>query len=66
MNLQTAFLSPPVAMFAYYLKAVVPDWSFGTIYKGMMDFMALQVIALILLMLFPQIALWFPNWLFSK
>ena len=65
VNLQTAFLSPPVAMSAYYLKAVVPDWDLKTIYKGMADFMVLQVIALILLMLFPEIALWFPRWLFG-
>jgi tripartite ATP-independent transporter DctM subunit len=65
VNLQTAFLSPPVAMSAYYLKAVVPQWDLGTIYKGMADFMVLQVIALALLMLFPEIALWFPRWLFQ-
>jgi tripartite ATP-independent transporter DctM subunit len=65
VNLQTAFLSPPVAMSAYYLKAVVPDWDLKTIYKGMADFMVLQVIALLLLMLFPEIALWFPRWLFG-
>jgi len=65
VNLQTAFLSPPVAMSAYYLKAVVPEWELGTIYRGMADFMLLQVIALLLLMLFPEIALWFPRWLFG-
>jgi len=65
VNLQTAFLSPPVAMSAYYLKAVVPDWDLGTIYKGMADFMVLQIIALLLLMCFPEIALWFPRWLFG-
>jgi tripartite ATP-independent transporter DctM subunit len=65
VNLQTAFLSPPVAMSAYYLKAVVPEWDLSTIYAGMMQFMILQVIALILVMVFPQIALWFPNWLFG-
>jgi tripartite ATP-independent transporter DctM subunit len=65
VNLQTAFLSPPVAMSAYYLKAVVPQWDLGTIYKGMMEFMILQVIALILVMVFPEIALWFPGWLFG-
>jgi tripartite ATP-independent transporter DctM subunit len=64
VNLQTAFLSPPVAMSAYYLRAVVPQWELGTIYKGMADFMVLQIIALIILLLFPPIALWFPNWLF--
>jgi tripartite ATP-independent transporter DctM subunit len=65
VNLQTAFLSPPVAMSAYYLKAVVPGWELGTIYRGMMDFMVLQIIALALLLLFPEIALWFPGWLFG-
>jgi tripartite ATP-independent transporter DctM subunit len=66
INLQTAFLSPPVAMSAYYLKAVVPEWELGTIYRGMADFMVLQVIALFLVMVFPEIALWFPRWLFSS
>ena len=66
VNLQTAYLSPPVAMSAYYLKQVVPQWSLGTIYKGMADFMVIQVIALLLVMLFPEIALWFPRWLFDR
>jgi len=65
INLQTAYLSPPVAMSAYYLKQVVPQWSLGTIYKGMADFMVIQVIALVLVMCFPEIALWFPRWLFG-
>ena len=61
VNMQTAYLSPPVAMSAYYLRNVVPQWSLGTIYKGMSDYMVIQVIVLILLLLFPQIALWLPN-----
>ena len=61
--LQTAFLSPPVAMSAYYLKQVVKDWSLGTIYKGMFEFMCLQVIAIALLIAFPPIATWFPQYL---
>lgn len=61
----TAYLSPPVAMSAYYLKQVVPQWSLATIYRGMADFMVIQIIALILVLTFPQIALWFPNWLFG-
>ena len=65
VNLQTAYLSPPVAMSAYYLKQVVPTWSLGTIYRGMADFMVLQVIALALVLIFPEIALWFPRWLFG-
>ena len=65
VNLQTAFLSPPVAMSAYYLRQVVPQWRLGTIYRGMADFMVIQVIALVLVMLFPEIALWFPRYLFD-
>jgi tripartite ATP-independent transporter DctM subunit len=65
VNLQTAFLSPPVAMAAYYLKRVVPQWDLRTIYRGMADYMVIQVIALLLVMIFPQIALWFPNYLFG-
>ena len=59
--MQTAFLSPPVAMSAYYLKQVVREWSLGTIYKGMFEFMVLQCIAVGLIMIFPQIALFLPE-----
>jgi TRAP-type mannitol/chloroaromatic compound transport system permease large subunit len=61
VNMQTSYLSPPVAMSAYYLRNVVPQWSLSMIYKGMSDYMWIQVIVLILLLLFPQIALWLPN-----
>jgi len=61
VTLQTAFLSPPVAMSAYYLKQVVKDWSLATIYGGMFQFMVLQVICIGVLIAFPQIALWFPE-----
>ncbi len=61
VNMQTAFLSPPVAMSAYYLRNVVPQWSLATIYKGMADYMVIQVFVLILLLLLPQIALWLPH-----
>jgi TRAP-type mannitol/chloroaromatic compound transport system permease large subunit len=61
VNMQTAYLSPPVAMSAYYLRNVVPQWSLGTIYKGMADYLVIQVIVLALLLLFPQIALWLPS-----
>jgi tripartite ATP-independent transporter DctM subunit len=59
--MQTAFLSPPVAMSAYYLKQVVKEWSLSTIYKGMFDFMWIQVICILVVFAFPQIALWLPN-----
>jgi tripartite ATP-independent transporter DctM subunit len=61
VTLQTAFLSPPVAMSAYYLKQVVKDWSLATIYRGMFQFMVLQVICIGALIYFPQISLWFPQ-----
>jgi TRAP-type mannitol/chloroaromatic compound transport system permease large subunit len=61
VTLQTAFLSPPVAMSAYYLKQVVKGWSLATIYSGMAQFMILQVICIGLLIYFPQITLWFPQ-----
>ena len=61
VTLQTAFLSPPVAMSAYYLKQVVKDWSLSTIYSGMYQFMVLQCIAVALIVMFPQIATYLPE-----
>ena len=61
VTLQTAYLSPPVAMSAYYLRQVVREWSLLTIYKGMFEFMTLQVIAIALIIIFPSIAVWFPQ-----
>jgi tripartite ATP-independent transporter DctM subunit len=61
--LQTAFLSPPVAMSAYYLKQVAKGWSLATIYAGMFQFMVLQVICVALLVAVPAIATWFPAYL---
>jgi TRAP-type mannitol/chloroaromatic compound transport system permease large subunit len=62
LNLQTAFLSPPVAMAAFYLKGVAPPHvSLNQIFLGMLPYMAIQVIALALLYLFPAIGLWLPS-----
>lgn len=61
VNLQTAFLSPPVAMAAYYLKGVAPDWDLMKIYRGMLQFMILQVIGLLIVVFFPKVALWLPK-----
>lgn len=58
--LQTAWLSPPVALSAYFLKGVVPEWKLSDIYAGMAQFMVLQLIGLGLLIAFPQLALWLP------
>jgi TRAP-type mannitol/chloroaromatic compound transport system permease large subunit len=62
--LQTAWLSPPVALSAYFLKGVVPDWSLKDIYAGMLQFMWLQVAGLVIVFMFPQLALWLPKVLF--
>ena len=62
LNLQTAFLSPPVAMAAFYLKGVAPSHvSLNQIFAGMLPFMAIQVLALFLLYMFPEIGLWLPS-----
>ncbi len=66
VNLQTAWLSPPVALSAYFLKGVVPEWDLKDIYAGMMQFMVIQVIGLILFMLFPQLVLWLPSYIYAK
>jgi tripartite ATP-independent transporter DctM subunit len=59
--LQTAFLSPPVAMSAYYLKQVVKEWRIGEIYRGMYQFMVLQVLCVAILLYWPQIVTWLPT-----
>lgn len=61
VNLQTAWLSPPVALSAYFLKGVVPNWDLKDIYLGMMQFMLVQLVGLALIFIFPQIALWLPR-----
>jgi TRAP-type mannitol/chloroaromatic compound transport system permease large subunit len=63
VTLQTAWLSPPVALSAYFLKGVVPEWPLKDIYIGMIQFMGLQVLGLLLIILFPQIATWLPAFL---
>ena len=66
VNLQTAWLSPPVALSAYFLKGVVPEWDLKDIYIGMMQFMVLQIIGLIIIIIFPEIVLWLPNYIYGK
>jgi TRAP-type mannitol/chloroaromatic compound transport system permease large subunit len=66
LNLQTAFLSPPVAMAAFYLKGVSPPHvTLNQIFAGMLPFMGIQVIAIILLYQFPAIGLWLPEVLYK-
>ncbi len=66
LNLQTAFLSPPVAMAAFYLKGVSPPHvTLNQIFAGMMPFMGIQVFALALLYIFPDIGMWLPRVLYG-
>jgi len=65
LNLQTAFLSPPVAMAAFYLKGVSPPHvTLNQIFAGMLPFMGIQIIAIVLLYQFPGIGLWLPELLY--
>jgi tripartite ATP-independent transporter DctM subunit len=66
LNLQSAFLSPPMAMAAYYLKGVAPPHvTLAQIFLGMVPFMVIQMAALLLLALFPAIGLWLPTALYK-
>jgi TRAP-type mannitol/chloroaromatic compound transport system permease large subunit len=67
LNLQTAFLSPPVAMAAFYLKGVSPPHvTLNQIFAGMLPFMGIQVVALALLYAFPDIGMWLPRVLYGN
>ena len=66
LNLQTAFLSPPVAMAAFYLKGVAPKHvTLNQIFLGMLPFMAIQILAIVLLYQFPAIGMWLPQLLYK-
>ena len=55
-----------MALSTYFLKGVVPQWELGDIYKGMLQFMGLQLLALVLIIVFPEIALWLPQLIYGK
>jgi TRAP-type mannitol/chloroaromatic compound transport system permease large subunit len=62
LNLQSSFLTPPFGWALFYLKGVAPpEVNIKDIYKGVVPFIGLQFLALVLLFLFPQIALWLPK-----
>lgn len=66
LNLQTSFLSPPVAMAPFYLKGVAPKHvSIDEIFSGVMPFIFIVVFAMVLLYTFPNFALWLPNYLYG-
>ena len=67
LNLQTSFLTPPMAMAAYYLKGVAPDdVELMDIFRGIMPYLAIIIFAMVLLHNFPAIALWLPEFFFGK
>ena len=66
LNLQTSFLTPPMAMSAYYLKGVQSkNVELLDIFRGIMPFLAIVILAMFLMYMFPGIALWLPETLFS-
>ena len=65
--LQTAFLSPPVAMSAYYLKGVSPPHvTLNQIFGGMMPYMLIVIVCMVLMYIWPGITLWLPNYLYGN
>ena len=67
VNLQAAFLSPPVAMSAFYLKGVSPPHvTINQIFAGMMPYMFIVILCLILMYIWPELTLWLPNYLYGK
>ena len=65
LNLQTSFLTPPMAMAAYYLKGVSKDVELIEIFRGIMPYLAIVLFAMVLVYQFPQIVLWLPKYLFG-
>jgi tripartite ATP-independent transporter DctM subunit len=61
VTLQTSWLTPPMALASYFLKGVVPNWSLGQIYAGMVQFVVLQLLVVLLLVAFPELVLWLPR-----
>jgi TRAP-type mannitol/chloroaromatic compound transport system permease large subunit len=67
VNLQAAFLSPPVAMSAFYLKGVSPPHvTINQIFAGMMPYMFIVIICMVLMYIWPGLTLWLPNYLYGK
>ena len=66
LNLQTSFMTPPVAMAAYYLKGVAPPQvKLGQIFAGCLPFVGIVILAMTLLYIFPEIATWLPSYLYD-
>ncbi len=65
LNIQTSFLTPPMAMSAFYLKGVARDMDLMTIFKGILPFLAMVFVAMVMFYVFPAIGLWLPNYLYG-
>ena len=66
VNLQAAFLSPPVAMSAFYLKGVAPKHvTLNQIFSGMMPYMLIVIVCMIFMYIWPGMTLWLPNYLYG-
>jgi TRAP-type mannitol/chloroaromatic compound transport system permease large subunit len=66
LNLQTSFLTPPMAMSAYYLKGVLKNQiDLMDIFKGIMPYLGIVIFSMILMYQFQGIALWLPDALFG-
>jgi TRAP-type mannitol/chloroaromatic compound transport system permease large subunit len=66
VNLQAAFLSPPVAMSAFYLKGVAPSHvTLNQIFAGMMPYMFIVIICMVIMYVWPGMTLWLPNYLYG-
>jgi TRAP-type mannitol/chloroaromatic compound transport system permease large subunit len=67
VNLQAAFLSPPVAMSAFYLKGVSPPHvTLNQIFNGMMPYMLIVIVCMIIMYFWPGMTLWLPNYLYGN
>jgi TRAP-type mannitol/chloroaromatic compound transport system permease large subunit len=66
LNLQTSFLTPPMAMAAYYLKGVAPPHvQLIEIFRGILPYLAIVLLAMTLVYVFPGLVLWLPEYLFG-
>ena len=67
VNLQTSFMTPPFGFSLFYLRGVAPaSVTTGQIYRGVVPFVALQVVALGVLMTYPELSTWLPRWVFGR
>ena len=66
LNLQTSFLTPPMAMSAYYLKGVAPTVPLVEIFSGIMPYLGIVILTMVLVYIFPEIALYLPDFFFGK